>query len=168
MEEENLDSKICEFISTQPWQTSEEAATLMKEYGTNFEKYCKYLIRAYNQITKKQYTTLADVFGVDNHALLSIIIQNEGQDQNKSRVQAFESGQYVDFLAGPSAATDNLAQQLKTSLQAKYSSMEKELVATYEKKVCNIQAVKLLKAPDYFYAFAMIKDFNMYYGKGDF
>ena len=66
--------------------------------------------------------------------LLAMIIQNEIQDENKSRVEAFQSETYSDFLSSPQTlATQFLKKQLQRLLLNKLKASEREERTRQEK-----------------------------------
>ena len=101
--------------------------------------------------------------------LLAMIIQNEIQDENKSRAEAFQSETYSDFLSSPQTlATEFLKKQLQRLLLNKLKASEREERARQEKLQEHALAIKLLKAPDQFYAYVLMQAHKMSFGKGDF
>lgn len=128
-------------------------------------------MRSYSSIKGSEYQTIHQVLGfeADDDRLLAMIIQNETQDQNKSRVEAFQSGTYSDFLSSPQTlATESLKKQLQSLLLNKLKAAEREELAKHEKLQRNNLAIKLLKAPDQFYAYVLMQEHKMSFGKGDF
>jgi len=128
-------------------------------------------LRSYSSIKGNEYQTIYQVLGLEanDDRLLAMIIQNETQDQNKSRVEAFQSNTYSDFLSSPQTlATESLKKQLQSLLLNKLKASEREELTKHEKLAKSNLAIKLLKAPDQFYAYALMQEHKMSFGKGDF
>jgi len=167
----DFEGKVSTIISTCPWTQSEEAKALLKQYHHNFTKFCKFLLRSYSSIKGSESQTFYQVLGIEanDDRLLAMIIQNEQQDQNKVRVEAFQSNTYSDFLASPQTlATESLKKQLQSLLLNKLKALEREELAKHAKLQKNTLAIKLLRAPDEFYAYALMQEHKMSFGKGDF
>ena len=167
----DFEGKVSTIISTCPWTQSEEAKALLKQYRHNFTKFCKFLLRSYSSIKGSESQTFNQVLGIEanDDRLLAMIIQNEQQDQNKARVEAFQSNTYSDFLASPQTlATESLQKQLQSLLLNKLKALEREELAKHAKLQKNTLAIKLLRAPDEFYAYALMQEHKMSFGKGDF
>lgn len=128
-------------------------------------------MRSYSSIKGNEYQTIYQVLGIEanDDRLLAMIIQNEIQDQNKSRVEAFQSNTYSDFLSSPQTlATESLKKQLQSLVLNKLKASEREELTKHEKLQKNNLAIKLLKAPDQFYAYVLMQEHKMSFGKGDF
>jgi len=171
LEQVDFEEKVSAITSTCPWTQSEAAATLLEQYRHNCAKFCKFLLRSYSSIKGSEYQTFDQVLGIEanDDRLLAMIIQNEQQDQNKARVEAFQSNTYSDFLGSPQTfATESLKKQLQSLLLNKLKTLEREELAKQGKLQKNALAIKLLRAPDEFYAYALMQEHKMSFGKGDF
>ena len=99
--------------------------------------------------------------------LLAIILQNAHHTKNNQRVTAVTEGSYIGMLTSKKA-NEYMAYLINDNLLKRLRAAESTIVAKYQGSASKDLAVKILAAPDLFYATAMMKHESVFFGKGDF
>lgn len=99
--------------------------------------------------------------------LLAMFIQNSFQHKNSDRTDAIEKGSYVEIMDDASAFK-YLSELLGSNLKKMLLRLESDLISQFKSAASDALSEQILVAPDQYYAAAMMKGNNMFYGNGDF
>jgi len=99
--------------------------------------------------------------------LLAILVQNAAHSQNSQRTDAVKNGTYVDIKTD-NEATEHLQGLLTKKMKQRLLTMESEFQKKYQTVESDEVVEKILKAPDQFYAAAIMKQNELFFGRGDF
>ena len=99
--------------------------------------------------------------------LLAILIQNCLHAKNSARVSAVKQGAYVEFK-DDKTVRDYLSKHLRVKVQQKLAAMLQDQNKVNRTRSAHETAELILKAPDVYYAAAILVKNPMIYGAGDF